>query len=59
MVHLRLFGVLEKEYATNQTIESITDPEAVLIMTVLEMVAYFPLGIVFGLNIIETIASRN
>ena len=59
MVHLRLFGVLEKEYATNQTIESITDPETVLIMTVLEIVAYFLLGIVFSLNIIETIASRN
>ena len=52
MIHIRLVGILHEEDTTDQTIETITNPQTVLITTTLEMVLYLPLGVVLRLEII-------
>ena len=59
MVHLRLLGILQEEYTTNQTIETITNPKTILIAPTLEGIAHFLLGVVLSFQVVEPIGTRN
>ena len=55
VVHLRLSGILHKQHIADEPVESITDPEAVLIVASLETGLHLPLGIVFLTEPIESV----
>ena len=59
MVHLRLSGILHKQHIADEPVESITDPEAVLIVSPLETGLYLPLGVVFRTEVIESVGTRH
>ena len=59
MVHLRLSGILHKQHIANQAVESIADPQAVLIISPLETSLYLPLGVIFGTETIEPVGTRH
>ena len=55
VIHLRLARILYKQDIADQTVETITDPEAVLIVASLETGLHLPLGIVFLTEPIESV----
>ena len=57
MVHLRLSGILKEEDVADQTVETITDPQTVLVTFPIESLSYLLLSIVFRLQVIETITA--
>jgi hypothetical protein len=59
MIHIRLTRILQEQYATNQAIQTIADPETILITSALEIATHLTLCIEFRFQVIETIAAGN
>ena len=57
MVHLRLTGILDKQHVAHQTIETVADPQTVLIALALESLTDLLLGVVLGLQVEETVTA--
>ena len=59
VVHLRLTGIFEEEHIADQTIETVTYPQAVLVALALESLTHLPLGVIFRLQVVEPVAAGN
>ena len=57
MIHLGLFRILDKQHTTDQTVEAVADPEAVLVALALEAVAYLLLRVILRLEVVEAITA--
>ena len=59
MIHLWLLGIFKEEYTTDEAIEPIANPEAVLVSPTLKGFAYLLLSVVFCLQVVEAIGTKN
>ena len=57
MIHITLLRILEEEHTTDESVESIANPQTILIAPTLERLAHLLLRVVFRLEVIESVGS--
>ena len=58
MVHIRLIGVGQEEHVAEQSQQSVTNPQAVLVATPLEILGHLALRVEFRFQHVETVDPR-